>query len=105
MANVLIIDTSDHKEIKIGLEINGKKEIVVSDPKNLKSQVCLLLIAKVLEKKNMTPYDLTEIKVNKGPGSFTGLRVGISIANAFAFLLKIPVNGKKIGDFEEAVYN
>ena len=105
MANVLIIDTSDHKEIKISVEINGKKKILIFDQKNLKSQVCLLLIAKVLEKKNITLYGLTEIKVNKGPGSFTGLRVGISIANAFAFLLKIPVNGKKIGDFEEAVYN
>src|SRR4030042_1969478 len=105
MRNILIIDTSDNKTVKIALEINGKKEIAISDSKNLKSQTCLSLINKVLEKKNLTPFNLTEIKVNKGPGSFTGLRVGISIATAFSYLLKIPINGKKIGDFEEPVYN
>lgn len=105
MKNVLIIDTSDNKTVKIVLEINGKKEIAVSDSKNLKSQTCLTLINKVLEKKNLSIYDLSEIKLNKGPGSFTGLRVGISIANAFSYFLKIPINGKKIGDLEEPVYN
>lgn len=105
MKNILIIDTADNKTVKIILEINGKKEIAVSDSKNLKSQTCLTLINKVLEKKKLTLYDLSQIRVNKGPGSFTGLRVGISIANAFSYLLKIPVNGKKIGDFEEPVYN
>ncbi len=107
MANVLTIDTSDNKRIQIGLSINGKKEIkeIIVYSKNLKSQACLALIEKVLKQKNLKPKDLSEIKVNKGPGSFTGLRVGISIANALSFLLKIPVNGKQVGELEEPVYN
>lgn len=105
MANILIINTSDNKKIKIGLSIDGKENIVISDSKHLKSQACLVLIEKVLKEKNLKIKDISEIKVDKGPGSFTGLRVGISIANALSYLLKIPVNGKLIGDLEEPVYN
>jgi tRNA threonylcarbamoyladenosine biosynthesis protein TsaB len=35
--------------------------------------------------------DLQGIVVFKGPGSFTGLRIGISVANALAYSLKIPI--------------
>ncbi len=48
---------------------------------------------------------LKEIRVNTGPGSFTGLRVGASIANALGFLLKISVNSKKIGEGVFPIYN
>jgi len=105
MSNILLIDTSDNKKIKIGLSINGKEELIISDSKNLKSQTCLILIDKVLKEKNLDPKDLSKIQIIKGPGSFTGLRVGISIANALSTLLKIPVNDKPIGDLEEPVYN
>ena len=40
--------------------------------------------------------DISEIEVNTGPGSFTGLRVGVSIANALGWALGIPVNGKDL---------
>ena len=33
------------------------------------------------------------VVVYKGPGSFTGLRIGISVANALAYSLEIPVVG------------
>lgn len=105
MENILNIDTSDNKTIKISLITNGKEELIVSDSKNLKSQTCLLLIEKILKQKNLKLKDLSSIQVNKGPGSFTGLRIGVSIANTLSFLLNIPVNNKKIGDFEEPVYN
>lgn len=105
MSNILVIDTSNNKKIKIGLTINSKENFVMSDSRNLRSQTCLLLIDKILQEKNLKPNDLSEIKINIGPGSFTGLRVGIAIANTLSYLLQIPVNGKKIGDLEEPVYN
>jgi len=41
------------------------------------------------------PADITGIIVNAGPGSFTGLRIGISVANTFAYSLDIPIVGVK----------
>jgi len=42
---------------------------------------------------NTKPSGLMGIIVNAGPGSFTGLRIGISVANAFAYSLDIPIVG------------
>lgn len=44
--------------------------------------------------------DIEGIVVFKGPGSFTGLRIGMSVANALAYSLKIPVVGA-MGDWIE----
>lgn len=92
--NILIIDTSSIKEVQVGLEINGKKYFL-SSVVDRKTQAVLPMVEKLLKKHKLSVRDISEIKVNPGPGSFTGLRVGISIANALGFLLNIPVNGKK----------
>ena len=42
----------------------------------------------------MKLLDITEIEVHTGPGSFTGLRVGIAVATTLGKLLNIPVNGQ-----------
>jgi tRNA threonylcarbamoyladenosine biosynthesis protein TsaB len=105
MAKILTIDTSNNKQISIGLEIDGKKHEITEDSTILRSEAALPVVDKILKKNNLAINQIDEIKVNKGPGSYTGLRVGIAIANALGFLLKIPVNGKKIGELEEPVYN
>lgn len=79
----------------VGLEIDGKKTELKSQSKRFKAQMVLPLIEKVLQKNKLDLTDLNEIKVKRGPGSFTGLRVGIAVANALGFALDIPVNGKK----------
>jgi len=86
----LYIDTSQREEIIISL--GG--EIFKTNSKKEKSQRLLPFIDEVLKKKKLTLKDLTEIKVNTGPGSFTGLKVGVSVAQALGFSLRIPVNGK-----------
>jgi tRNA threonylcarbamoyladenosine biosynthesis protein TsaB len=105
MAKILIIDTSDNKKITVGLEIDGNKSEVTRDSTVLRSEAALPEIEEMLQKNNLEINQITEIKINKGPGSFTGLRVGVAIANSLGFLLKIPVNGKKVGELEEPVYN
>lgn len=100
------IDTSNNKLITIGLEIDNKKiEKITSDLVVLRSEAVLPLIDKLLKKNNLTLKDLDGIDVFEGPGSFTGLRVGISVANALGFLLQIPVNGKRVGELASPVYN
>ncbi|HBQ51259.1 TPA: hypothetical protein DD690_04750 [Candidatus Daviesbacteria bacterium] len=68
------------------------------------SQVLLPLIVKLFRTYNpglSSQFQsgigkLKAIEVETGPGSFTGLRVGVSVANALGFALNIPVNEKKI---------
>jgi L-threonylcarbamoyladenylate synthase len=102
---ILYIDTSDNRKIEIGIEIEGKKYIYTKPLTIKKREAVLSMIEVVLQKHNLEINDLSRIKVNTGPGSFTGLRVGIAVANALGTLLKIPINEKKIGDLENAVYN
>jgi tRNA A37 threonylcarbamoyladenosine modification protein TsaB len=104
---LLYIDTSDNSKTIVGLDKDRLEKPTGPD----KSQQVLSLINQIL-KKNLprrqagkkTLRDLTEIEVETGPGSFTGLRVGVSVANALAWVLKIPVNGKKIGELVEPRY-
>ncbi len=105
MKKILLIDTSDNKKIKVGLKVDRNAFYLSSSPTALKSQVVLVLIDKLLKKHGLQATDLTQIEVNLGPGSFTGLRVGVSVANALGFSLKIPINGKKVGDLAEPLYN
>ena len=105
MGRVLYIDTSSSNKISIKLEVKGQIKEVYSESKILRSEAALPLIEKLLEKNNLEINQIDEIKVVIGPGSFTGLRVGASIANALGYLLNIPVNGKKIGESVQPVYN
>lgn len=48
------------------------------------------------ERDRSNKHDLKDIKlivVNRGPGSFTGSRVGVAIANALSFSLEVPIVG------------
>ena len=57
------------------------------------SDKILETIDQVIQEANIQLSDLSGIFVIKGPGSFTGLRVGIAVANQFAHQLKIPIMG------------
>jgi len=45
----------------------------------------------VLQESNRTYKDLSAIAVSKGPGSYTGLRIGVSAAKGLSFALDIPL--------------
>lgn len=90
----LIIDTTDNTKTKIALDIDGDLYTMAQDGP-VRSQIALVLIDKLLRKNNLTPQDIDQISVNSGPGSFTGTRVGVSIANALGFGLSVKVNGSK----------
>lgn len=44
--------------------------------------------------QGLSLQDVEGIVVYKGPGSFTGLRIGLSVANALAYSLSIPTTAK-----------
>ncbi len=47
----------------------------------------------LLDDQSGSLEDLTGLVAYKGPGSFTGLRIGLSVANAIAFAQEIPIVG------------
>ena len=93
---ILKIDTTKREEVTVELidQKSAKKDQLVQTQK-LGSQVLLPMIAKILKKNKADFSDLTAVEVNVGPGSFTGTRVGVAVANALGFALNIPVNGQK----------
>lgn len=93
---ILYINTKDQKVTSVSLKKNGKVIKSLSKKNEYGSQVLLPLIEKILKAEKLDYKDLEEIEVETGPGSFTGLRVGVSVANALGFALGIPVNGKKL---------
>lgn len=92
----LCIDTSDQKVVRVSLKNRDKKFDELTEQNKYGSQILLPLIKKMLKKNNLNYKDLSQIEVETGPGSFTGLKVGVSVANALGFSLGIPVNGKKM---------
>lgn len=55
------------------------------------SEEALPNIVSLFEKENLTAKDIDKIIVVNGPGSFTGIRIGITIAKVFAWSLNIPI--------------
>lgn len=87
---ILKIDSTKREKITVSLD----RTALVKEQK-LGSQVLLPLIVKILKKQKATFADISKIEVNPGPGSFTGTRVGVAIANALGFALGVSINGKK----------
>ena len=52
-----------------------------------------LKIKSVLTREGLRDFNLTGIGIFQGPGSFTGLRIGHSVANALAYGLNLPIVG------------
>ena len=80
-----------------GVKITGKK---VWRAKTHQSEELLPAVDKLLKQNKLKTEDLGLIVVNIGPGSFTGIRVGVATANAFGFALNISVVGIKARDID-----
>ena len=100
----LFIDTTSNETIKVGLAVGGKMDLREESHDKKKAQIVLSLIHELLTKHNLMLQDLTAIEVNPGPGSFTGIRVGLAIANTLGSVLQIPINNQAVGELVEAKY-
>ena len=63
----------------------------LNDNKNKQTESLNLIIEKANAATKISFKDYNYIAITTGPGRFTGMRVGISAANALGFILKIPL--------------
>lgn len=57
------------------------------------ASVLTVFIEEILKEKGIRARDLKAVAVSKGPGSYTGLRIGVSVAKGIAFGASIPLIG------------
>lgn len=62
-----------------------------SDVPNAHSTRLSVFIQEVLDENRLTPRDLGAVCVSAGPGSYTGLRIGVSSAKGICYALGIPL--------------
>jgi tRNA threonylcarbamoyladenosine biosynthesis protein TsaB len=80
--------------LRIGLQsANGTINEVQSGDRYRHAEFIMTLIEQLLTDNNVNRIDLKAIVVSTGPGSFTGLRVGLATAKGLALALNIPLVG------------
>lgn len=86
----LFIDT--HSE-KVTVAIIAGSKVIHKEKESDRShsEVVVPLIEEMLKSENMELRQVEEIVVVNGPGSFTGVRIGVTIAKTIAFSLNIPI--------------
>lgn len=89
----LTINTSNRDFIEIGINGDIKKTMTSKGS----SLVVLNSINELINAKNIEWQDIERISFVNRSGSYTGLRVGASIAQALSWYLGIPVNQHVIG--------
>jgi tRNA threonylcarbamoyladenosine biosynthesis protein TsaB len=91
MPNLLYIDTSASKAT-VALSQEGKT-VAIRTHGNANEQAAVLnvMINDVLEEASLTMDNIDAICVCAGPGSYTGLRVGLSTAKGIAYVKDIPL--------------
>ena len=67
-------------------------DTIYSDDKNYHSAYLISTIRNILRDSKKTPKDVDAIAINVGPGSFTGIRIGLSIAKTIAYALNLKIH-------------
>jgi tRNA threonylcarbamoyladenosine biosynthesis protein TsaB len=73
----------------IAEKIWSKQITVGGNPSH--SELLTTNFEELLKQNKLTPNDLTHLAVGVGPGSFTGIRVGVNFARALAYAKNLPV--------------
>lgn len=94
MSYILNIETST-KNCSVSIGLDGKTIALVelAEAHFGHAEKLHLFVEEVLKASSITLNELSAVAVSKGPGSYTGLRIGVSAAKGFAYALNIPLIG------------
>ncbi|MRX72760.1 tRNA (adenosine(37)-N6)-threonylcarbamoyltransferase complex dimerization subunit type 1 TsaB [Bacillus lacus] len=90
---VLAIDTSNYV---LGVSLVENETVIgeyITNVKGNHSVRTMPAIQELMESCGVMPSELDRIVVAEGPGSYTGLRIGVTIAKTMAWTLNIPIAG------------
>ncbi|MBI3238742.1 MAG: tRNA (adenosine(37)-N6)-threonylcarbamoyltransferase complex dimerization subunit type 1 TsaB [Flavobacteriia bacterium] len=92
MSWILHLETAT-KVCSVALSLNGKLHQLeeIADDQYAHGEQLTLLIEKVLKQASIAPRDVAAVSVSSGPGSYTGLRIGVSTAKGLCYALGIPL--------------
>ena len=92
MANILCLETAT-TNCSVAVGIDGKIKSLVEEntPNYSHSEQLHVFVERALAEASISLADLDVIAVSKGPGSYTGLRIGVSAAKGLCFALDVPL--------------
>ena len=81
------------KMCSVALSENGKLiDCIENDAENyIHGEYLTVFIEEILSKNQLLPNQLAGVSFSSGPGSYTGLRIGLSVAKGLCFALSIPL--------------
>lgn len=88
---ILAVDTSSKICAVAILEDNKVIDEIKLDNGKTHSENLMPIIKEILDKNNLTLKDMNLIAVSVGPGSFTGIRIGIATIKPMAEVYNLPV--------------
>lgn len=91
MAVILNIETAT-KVCSVALAVNGSvQSIRESHVANSHSELITIFSEEVIKEVGIGFHDLDAVAVSMGPGSYTGLRIGVSTAKGFCYAIDKPL--------------
>jgi tRNA threonylcarbamoyladenosine biosynthesis protein TsaB len=89
---IILTIRTDKTEAEIGLYDNERQIAYEEWQAHRQLAETIHLKAKeILNKSSLSLEDIQGVICFKGPGSFTGLRIGLTVGNALVYALKIPI--------------
>lgn len=92
MTYILNIETAT-KNCSVTLAKNGKTVLCreIAEQGYSHAEKLHVFIEEILKETGVSAKDLNAIAISKGPGSYTGLRIGVSTAKGLCYALEIPL--------------
>ncbi|NLD50830.1 MAG: tRNA (adenosine(37)-N6)-threonylcarbamoyltransferase complex dimerization subunit type 1 TsaB, partial [Clostridiaceae bacterium] len=90
---ILALDTSTIAATVAVIEDEKLLGEFLLNHKKTHSQKLLPMIKEIMEELELKPEDVDVFAASTGPGSFTGLRIGVTTIKAMAYALDKPVVG------------
>lgn len=91
MAKILCIETST-EICSVAIVENGIVTDIREDQRGMNhSRLLTVFIDELMKSNKLKATDIDAVAVSEGPGSYTGLRIGVSVAKGFCYATSIPL--------------